>query len=196
MEEEKIILTDEDFREALREFGTYVDITEEDLKKLYEIAIKIARERCVHSWLAREVMSRNVITVKEDTDIHEAGRSLIRHKISGVPVVDNKNHVVGIITEADLLAMAGIPRGHVFNDVVMKYVLSKPVPQHRVGNKVKDIMTVPVITVSPETTVKEIAIIFDKKRIKRVPVVDNENRLVGIVARGDIVRVVCEQGRL
>lgn len=191
--EEKIILTDEDFREALKEFGSYVDITEEDLKKLYEIAVKVARERCAHSWLAREIMTRDVITAKKDTDIYEAGRLMIRHKISGMPVVDNENHVIGIITQADLLTMAGIPRGHVFNDVVMRYVMNKPVPQHRTGNKVKEIMTTPVITVSPETTAKKIATILDKKRIKRVPVVDDENKLLGVVSRGDIVRVVCER---
>lgn len=98
----------------------------------------------------------------------------------------------GLAGEADLLKIAGIPCGYVFNAVVMKYVLNKPVPGHRTGKKVKDIMTAPVITVHPETSVKEIATILDKKRIKRVPVVDDEGRLVGIVSRGDILRVVCE----
>jgi len=193
MEESKIELTEDDLREALKEFGGYIDITESDLKKLYEIAVKISRERCIHSWLAREIMSRDVITAKEDTDIHEAGRLLIKHKISGMPVIDNENHIVGMITEADLLTIAGIPRGHVFNDVVMKYVLNKPTPQHRAGKKVKDIMSSPVITVSPDTTVKKIAMILDEKRIKRVPVVDEANKLIGIVSRGDIIRVVCEK---
>ncbi len=193
MEESKIELTEDDLREALKEFGGYVDITENDLKKLYEIAAKISRGRCIHSWLASEIMSRDIITAKEDTDIHEAGRLLIKHKISGMPVIDNENHIVGMITEADLLTIAGIPRGHVFNDVVMKYVLNKPTPQHRAGKKVKDIMSSPVITVSPDTTVKKIAIILDEKRIKRVPVVDEANKLVGIVSRGDIIRVVCEK---
>ena len=193
MEESKIELTEDDLREALKEFGGYIDITESDLKKLYEIAAKISKERCIHSWLASEIMSRDVITAKEDTDIHEAGRLLIKHKISGIPVIDNENRVVGIITEADLLTIAGIPRGHIFNDVVMKYVLNKPTPQHRAGKKVKDIMSSPVITVSPDTTVKKIAMILDEKRIKRVPVVDEANKLVGIVSRGDIIRVVCEK---
>jgi len=94
---------------------------------------------------------------------------------------------------ADLLTMAGIPRGHVFSDVVMKYVLSKPVPRHREGKKVKDIMSSHVITVGPDTTIKKIASMLDEKRIKRVPVVDDENRLLGIVSRGDIIRIVCEE---
>lgn len=193
MEEEKVSLTEEDFREALREVGTFVDITEADLKSLYEIAVRIAKDKCARTWLAREIMSRDVITVKKDTDIHEAGRLLIKHKISGMPVVDDNNRVIGMITEADLLTMAGIPRGHVFNDMVMKYVLGKPTPHHREGKKVEDVMSDHVITVHPTTSAREIAAILDKKRIKRVPVVDNENRLVGIVSRGDIVRAFCEE---
>ena len=192
MEEEKIVLTDEDFREALKEFGTYVDITEEDLKRLYEIAVKIARERCIHSWLAREIMTQDVVSVKADTDIHEAGKLLIRNKISGMPVMDNENRVVGMICTSDLLMFAGIPSGHVFNDVIMKYILRKTVPRHRAGKKVSDTMSTSVITAFPDTTVKKIAAILDKKGIKRVPVVDEDNRLVGIVSRGDILRIICE----
>lgn len=123
-----ITLTEDDLREALKEVGTFIDITESDLKKIYEIAVRISRQRCAHSWLAREIMTRDVITVRKDTDVYEAGRLMIRHKISGMPVVDEENHVIGIITEADLLTMAGIPRGHVFNDVVMRYIMNKPVP--------------------------------------------------------------------
>jgi len=192
MEESNITLTDDDFREALKEFGTYVDITEEDLKRLYEIAVKIAKERCIHSWLASEIMTRDVVSVKRDTDIHEAGKLLIKNRISGMPVVDNDNHVVGMISTSDLLVFADIPRGHIFNDVVMKYVLRKSVPRHGAGNKVEDTMATSVITVSPDTTVKKIATILDKKGIKRVPVVDEGNKLVGIVSRGDILQIICE----
>jgi CBS-domain-containing membrane protein len=193
MKEQTIELTEDDFREALSKVGTFVDVTESDLKKLYEIAVKVSKERSCHSWLAGEIMTRDVISVKGDVDLHEAGRLLIKHKISGMPVVDDENHVIGIISQADLLTMAGIPQGHVFNDVVMKYILAKPTPHHKAGHTVKDIMSTHVITVSLETTVKKIATVLDKKGITRVPVVDKENKLIGIVSRGDIVRVLCEK---
>lgn len=193
MKEQNIELTEDDFREALSELGTFVDITESDLKKLYEIATKVSKERCAHSWLAGEIMTREVISVKGVVDLHEAGRLLIKHKISGMPVVDDENHVIGIISQADLLALAGIPQGHVFNDVVMKYILAKPTPNHRAGHTVKDVMSTHVIVVSPETTVRKIATVLDKKGITRVPVVDKEDKLIGIVSRSDIVRVFCKE---
>ncbi len=192
MKEDKITLTDVDFREALKEFGSYVDITQNDLHRLYDIALKAAKERAAHSWLASEIMTKDVVSVKSDTDIHEAGGLLIRNRISGMPVVDDENRVVGMLANSDLLAMAGIPGGHVFNDVVMKYILHKAVPRHKPGKIVRDLMSTSVITVSHDTDVKQIAAILDKKGIKRVPVVDEQDRLMGIVSGGDIVRVLYE----
>lgn len=191
--DENITLTKEDLREALREMGAYVDVTEEDLEKIYEIAARIARDRCAHSWLAREVMTADVVSVKPDADVYEAGRLLIRNRISGMPVVDDGNHVVGMLSTADLLSMAGIPRGHVFSDIVMKYVLHKPSPRHRTARAVKDVMTTPAVSVTSGTTVRKIAELLDRKGIKRVPVVDDEGRLVGIVSRADIIRIICEE---
>lgn len=138
-------------------------------------------------------MTVDVVTVTADMDIYEAGRLMIRNKVSGLPVVDERGRICGIITQADLLSLAGIPRGHVFNEVVMRYVLQRPAPQLRTAKKVGDIMTRDVITVSPSTTVKTIASILNKKGIKRVPVVDEEGRVIGIVSRGDTVRIVCEE---
>lgn len=192
MKEDKLTLTDNDFREALKEFGSYVDITENDLHKLYDIALKTARERSAHSWLASQIMTKDVVSVKIETDIHEAGKLLIQNKISGMPVVDEENRVVGMLTNSDLLAIAGIPSGHVINDVVMKYVLHKAVPRHKKGKTVKDLMSTSVITVKHDASAKQIAAILDKKGIKRVPVVDDEGRLIGIVSGGDIVRVLYE----
>lgn len=138
-------------------------------------------------------MTVYVVTVTADMDIYEAGRLMIRNKVSGLPVVDERGRLCGIITQADLLSLVGIPRGHVFNEVVMRYVLQRLAPQHRTAKKVGDIMTRDVITVSPSTTVKTIASILNKKGIKRVPVVDDEGRVIVIVSRGDIVRIVCEE---
>ncbi len=192
--EENFHLTEDDFREAIKELGTYVDITEEDMLRLYEMAVKIGKERCANSWLARDIMTRDVISVKRDADVHEAGRLLIKNRISGMPVVDNENRVVGILSTSDLLALAGIPRGHVFNDVVMKYILHNPAPQHRAGKSVGEIMNTSVITATSDTSVSHIAEILDKKAITRVPVVDSERRLEGIVSRSDVIRIVCKDG--
>ena len=81
-------ISDEDLRAALREIKTYVDITEEDLKKIYAIALRNAQERLARSIPVGNVMTKDAIAIRTHADIHEAARLLSEHRISGLPVVD------------------------------------------------------------------------------------------------------------
>lgn len=114
---------------------------------------------------AKSIMTTKVITVTPSASIADAARLLVRRKISGVPVVDerDKTKVVGILTEADVLAAS--PR----------------------AKKVADVMRKRVVSVSPDTPVNEIAQILTRRKIKRVPVLDG-GKLVGIVSRIDVLR--------
>lgn len=110
---------------------------------------------------AAEVMTTNVITVREKQTKQQAARLLSRHHISGLPVVNDENVVVGVVTEYD--------------------VISKK------GQTVGDIMTRGVISITPDTDLEEVRLILVNERIKRLPVLD-QGRLVGIVSRADLVR--------
>jgi CBS domain-containing protein len=114
---------------------------------------------------AKDIMTTRVVTVKPSTPIPEAARLLVRRKISGVPVVDEKDKtkVVGILTEADLLAA---PAG---------------------AKTVAEVMRKRVISIAPDTSVDDIAATLVKRKIKRVPVLDG-GKLVGIVSRIDVLR--------
>jgi len=111
-------ISDDDLRAALKEMGTYVDVTEEDLKKIYSIALKHAEERLASRIAVGDVMTKKVITARADADIHELSALLSKNRISGLPVVDEENHVIGVVSEADILFMAGMERGHTFKDVL------------------------------------------------------------------------------
>ena len=182
-------LSDQDLREALKELKTYVDITEEDLRKIYAIALKHARRRLGETVLVRDIMTKDVVKVKRDTDLQEAARRLSGLRISGMPVVDEANKVIGVISEADILSLAGVKRGHTFKDI-LRHVLGEPLPVRKEGNTVGDIMSSPAITIGPEGDIKEVAKVLDERRIKRLPVVDAEGKLAGIISREDIVRMM------
>lgn len=116
---------------------------------------------------AKDIMTKEVITVKTSTTKEELAKILARNKISGVPVMDEEGCcVVGVVTEADLLQKCGATVG--------------------------EIMTKEVISVCPDTPIEEIAKILAEKGIKRVPVM-KEGKLVGIVSRADIVRAFAEK---
>ncbi len=181
-------ISDEDLRAALREIRTYVDITEEDLKKIYAIALRYARERLSQKVFVRDVMTKDAIAVGKYDTIDEAARLLSENRISGLPVVDKEGVVIGVVTEADILFMTGM-REHTFKDI-LRHILGEPLPERKTGHIVVDIMTSPAITTRLDADIKEVARILDEKRIKRLPVVDDKSRLVGIISRADIVRSV------
>jgi len=182
-------ISEEDLRAALLEIKTYVDITEEDLRRIYEIALRHAKERVAAAVPVRDVMTREVVTIGKDADINEAARLLSEDRISGLPVVDNDKHVIGVVSEADILSMTGMKKGHTFKDIV-RHLLGEPLPERKEGGIVEDIMSSPAITTTPGTDIAEVARVLDDRRIKRLPVVDEQGRLVGIVSRADIVRAI------
>src|SRR5439155_10696704 len=112
---------------------------------------------------AKDVMTTRVITVTENQTKQQAARLLAQHRISGLPVVNDDNVVVGVVTEYD--------------------VISKE------GQTVGEIMTRGVVSVTPDTDLEEVGHILVNERIKRLPVLD-QGRLVGIVSRAVLVREV------
>jgi CBS-domain-containing membrane protein len=181
--------SEEDLRAAIKEMKSYVDVTEEDLKKIYEIALRHAWMRSAARIPVKEVMTATVVTVRRDADLHEAARLLSEHRISGMPVVDGTNRVIGVISEADILTLAGLKREHTFRDI-LRNILGEPVPAHGAGGKVENVMSFPPITSKGDDGVADVAKILDERRIKRLPVVDDQGVLIGIISRADIVRAI------
>jgi CBS domain-containing protein len=110
-------------------------------------------------------MIRDVVTTRPSCTVEQVTRVLYHHGISGLPVLDDESRVIGMVTEADILARdAG-------------------------QDTIQQIMSAPAHTISEETPLEEIAGLLTDRRIKRVPVV-RKGRLVGIVSRADVVRAL------
>lgn len=143
---------------------------------------------------AKDIMNRQIITVKEEMTVDETARILLENKISGVPVVDEQNQVIGIVSETDLIYREKhlhIPSFISILDGVIFLESTKEL-EHQVRKmaayKVGDVMTKKVITIQEDTELEDIVDIIVEKRINRLPVVDREGKLVGIVTRSDILR--------
>lgn len=142
---------------------------------------------------AKDIMTRDVITVKKDHTVNQVIELLMKKNISGVPVVNEDEGVIGIVTEGDLIYRSKkleIPRYFTILDSYIFLDNTKKMEEQirkMVGYRVEDIMTKDVIVVNEEDTLEEIATIMTKKNVNRVPVVA-EGRLVGIVTRRDIIR--------
>jgi CBS domain-containing membrane protein len=184
--------SEQDLRSALRELKGYVDITEEDLRKIYGIAQRHARERLSTMMPVRDVMTKDVVTASRDMSIQEAARLLSENRISGMPVVDGDKRVIGVISEADILFLTGINTEHKFKDILRR-LLGEPMPARKVGEKVEDIMSIPPITALADDDVRQVAAVLDERRIKRLPVVDENGKIIGIISRADIVRALAKK---
>lgn len=137
----------------------------------------------------QDVMTSQVVCVRKYDDISHVIETVSELNIGGLPVVDKENRVVGIISEADILSAMGIQKEHSFKDVV-KLLMGESLPERKLGDIVGDIMTKPVVTVRSDDDIRVAAQAMHERRIRRLPVVDAEGRLVGIISRRDIVRAI------
>ncbi|WP_246740284.1 CBS domain-containing protein [Bradyrhizobium sp. LCT2] len=134
-----------------------------------------------------------VFTVGPNATVREVAQILLERRISAVPVVDADNKVVGIVSEGDLLhrAESGTERSPAWwlrlftgdAQLATDYVKSHSI-------KVQDVMTQEVTTAAPETPLHEIAMLLEERQIKRVPIVDKEGQLVGIVSRANLLQAI------
>jgi CBS domain-containing protein len=118
-----------------------------------------------------EVMTHEVVQAHRETPFKDVVRLLDRHRISGLPVVDGDDKVVGVISGTDLIRhqAAGSPD-------------RRPVTA-------RELMSTPAITVHPEQRIADAARVMERHGVERLPVVDEEDRLIGIATRRDLLRV-------
>jgi CBS domain-containing protein len=140
------------------------------------------------SSLVRDVMTTEVVTVEPSTPFKEIAARLAQHRISAVPVVDAGRRVLGIITEADLLLKQEHPDPKA--DISLIWTRRRRRERAKAAAAVAGkLMTAPAATVAPTATVTEAARRMHAAGVKRLPVVDEAGRLVGIVSRADLLKV-------
>jgi CBS domain-containing protein len=144
--------------------------------------------------LAKDIMTKNVITINKDASIDELSNILINNKISGVPVVDEEGKVIGIVTEADIIVKdtdLHFPRYFKLLDSII-YLESlnkfKNNLKKHLATKVNEIMSSKVISCSPETPVDEVANLMVDNKVNRIPVLSEDKKILGIITRADIVK--------
>ncbi len=148
---------------------------------------------------AKDIMKKDVVTVRPDTSIQELATLLMKNEISGAPVVDAEGALYGIVTENDLISQnrrLHIPTVVSFLDAAIYLESSKKFAEEvrRVtATKVADICNRKVLTVSEDATLTDIATIMSEKKVHLLPVV-RSGKVVGIVGKRDVVRAVAGQG--
>jgi CBS domain-containing protein len=140
---------------------------------------------------AADIMSRRIVTVRPDCTLCDAAHLMIGSRISGLPVVNGDERLIGVVTEADFLRALGIPSHHPAQSVwhTLEAIFAHDVALKEECNPVSEIMVTDVVCAMPEWTVLEVIEVMKRNRVKRVIVCDALKHVCGMITRSDLVRV-------
>ena len=139
--------------------------------------------------LVKDVMTTQVVWVEHDTPFAAIAASLRQFRVSAFPVLNDDGEVVGVVSESDLLAKLALDGGEGGMPGMITGILRQHEMEKARGITAEDVMTSPAATVSPDDTVEHAARLMYVRRVKRLPVVDEDNHLAGIVSRADVLAV-------
>jgi CBS domain-containing protein len=144
----------------------------------------------------QDYMTPNPVTIAPTATVEDAVKLMEKKGIAGLPVLDESGKLVGILSEADILVRESPMKPPLFMTLLGGVIyFESPSKFHdhikkSLGMLVSDVMTQKVITTSPETSLNEVSDLILSKKVNRLPVVDSESKLIGIVTRHDLVRAL------
>jgi CBS domain-containing protein len=142
----------------------------------------------MRTWQVRDVMTTDVVTVWEGTAYREIVDVLTDRHVTAVPVVDGAGRVLGVVSEADLLYKVEL-QGQPHQRRIFASRHQRQARAKAGATLAADLMTTPPVTVAPEASLAQAARLMGERNVKRLPVVDDLGRLVGIVTRGGLLTV-------
>ena len=147
-------------------------------------APQIRHARAMH---VRDVMTKEVVTVRQGTALPAAAELMVAKRISGLPVVDVEDKVVGILTEADFLSAMNLGGGIIAN--ALETVVRKRRARKGMGTIVDDIMTPSPLAIGEGDTLEKAVQIMDRNKVKRLVVTGDDGHLRGVIARADLIKL-------
>ncbi len=145
--------------------------------------------------LAKDIMTKKVITISKDATLAELAKLLIKNKISGVPIVDKREELVGIVTEADLIIKeSNLPFPLSFSFAFLEsYESYTKSTKEYLETRVEEVMSTNVKTAREDMPISKVVNIMINNNINRIPILNNDGKLTGIITRADIVKTIIKK---
>ena len=185
----------EDYENALKQIDTFVDVSVDQLMTIAEIAKVSAYKREIEQVLIKDLMTSPVISAHSNDSLTHAVHLLTTHKFSGLPVVDETEKLVGLLSETDFLPAIGIPVNHA-SHTIWHSLESIFIHGHKVikpTGVVSDIMTRELVTVDLSQSIHDLIYSLKKNKVRRVVVCDEQENVVGIVSQSDLIQLFFER---
>lgn len=133
----------------------------------------------------RDIMTTHVVAVRKNASFKDMAARLREHRVSAFPVLDDNDRVIGVVSEADLLTKEALE----FGGAKVSGILHHREQAKAAGLTAAELMTAPPVTIGPKDFVSHAARLMYSRRVKRLPVVDDDGRLIGIISRADVLSV-------
>ena len=135
----------------------------------------------------KDVMTTRVVSVTKQASFRTMAAALREHRVSAFPVVDDDGKVIGVVSEADMLAKEALTSEPEGMPGMITGILRRKEHEKARGTTAGDLMTSPAVTVTPDDTIQRAARLMYTRKVKRLPVVDANGHLVGIIGRTDLL---------
>ncbi len=179
--EARLSIDKDDLEFALREMNEYVDVSREDLSRIFNLSATHARRRRMGEILCGEIMTREVVSAAYGDKVEDIWKLMWRHKIRSVPIIDSRRHVIGIVTIADFLNQVKSEDGRPLTKRLRAFIEPSSGNTTDKPEYAGHVMTTPVITVREDQHILDLFPIFYEKGVHHLPVVDSEERLTGML---------------
>lgn len=183
----KLKIQRHDLNAVLKELGVYVDISEHDLAQIFNATATLARRQRMGEILCQDIMTKQVVTVQYGDDVEYVWDLLAAHKIRCVPVVDKTDKVIGIVTIADFLNEVKKAENKPLLERVAHFIKKTPGMTTDKPEFAGHLMTSPAITVKQDQHILDLFSVFYQNEIHHLPVVDQQNKLVGMITPKDVL---------
>lgn len=183
-----------DLDEVLKRYNQVVDIGRDDMEEILHMAEMNAMERRLSDLRCQDIMTRNVQTVEYGTHLQDAWALMRTHRVKALPVVDRQRRIIGIISLADFMRHADVDLNYDMRDRLHRLIRRAGTVHTDKPEAVGQIMTTNVRVATADRSVAELMPIFTEHGHHHIPIIDADNRLVGIITESDFVRALYRSG--
>ena len=170
----------ENIKYALQEIDEYIDISDDNLGRIFNLSAAHARRQRMGEVLIGDIMTRNVVKAEYGDDVESLWMLMAKHKIRSIPIVDKYNKIQGIVTIADFLNQVKIPTDEPLKVRFEKFLKRSTGTETDKLEYAGHIMNSQVITVHPDQHILDLFPIFYEHGVHHLPVVDHDNKLLGM----------------
>lgn len=180
-------ISEQDMEQALENMGLFMDVSTGDLSKLLSYAQLQSFKRYGGNITCADIMVKNILTVEYGTEVEAAWKIMQCEKLKAMPVIDKTRRVIGIITWNDFFKFIDVGANETFSEKFRAFIRRTPNTSTDKPESVGHIMTTPVSVLPESTHIAELVPLMSNQSYRQIPIVNNENRLVGMVYQANLI---------